>query len=147
MVWAGFSYNHRTPLHFFDNPVNANTHQGVLQNHVTPLFHQHAELQYLQQDNARPHTARATMMYLQANNIPVMPWPSLSPDMAPIEHVWDELGRRVDSRGRPDTLQGLRRALTQEWGQLPQAYLQNLVNSMRRRCQACIAANGGHTRY
>ena len=82
----------------------------------------------------------------QANNIQVLPWPSLSPDMVPIEHAWDELGRRV-ARGRaPQTLADLRRALVREWNQIPQAFFQRLVNSMRARCQAVIAANGGHTR-
>ena len=135
MVWGAFSYDHRTPLHFFNAPVNAATYQQVIQNHVLPLFRQHPQLQILQQDNARPHTARATAAFLQANNIPVLPWPSLSPDMAPIEHAWDELGRRV-TRGRPvHTVADLRRALVQEWSLIPQAFFQTLVNSMRARCQ------------
>ena len=147
MVWGAFSHDYRTPLYFFDDPVNANTYQRVLQNHVVPLFRQHPELQFFQHDNARPHTARATTTFLQVNNIAVLPWPSLSPDMAPIEHVWDELGRRVARGRRPQTLHDLRRALAQEWAQLPQALFHNLVYSMRRRCLACVGANGGHTRY
>lgn len=147
MVWGAFSYDYRTPLYFFDQHVNANTYQQVLQNHIVPLFGQHPELQVFQHDNARPHTARATTAFLEENNIDVLPWPSLSPDMAPIEHVWDELGRRL-FRGRPShNLQELRRSLDNEWAQIPQEFFQTLVNSMRRRCHACIQANGGHTRY
>ena len=41
----------------------------------------------------------------------------------------------------------LRRTLQREWTLIPQAYFRTLVNSMRTRCQACIAANGGHTRF
>ena len=86
--------------------------------------------------------------YLEhANNIPVLPWPSLSPDMAPIEHAWDELGRRVAGGRPPQTVAALRRTLQREWTLIPQAYFRTLVNSMRTRCQACIAANGGHTRF
>ena len=66
---------------------------------------------------------------------------------APIEHALDELQRRVD-RGPPlHTVADLRRALVREWNQIPQAFFRNLVESMRRRCLACIASNGGHTRY
>ncbi len=48
------------------------------------------------------------MQYLQQQHIDVLPWPALSSDLAPIEHIWDELGRRVDRRARlPQTLKEL----------------------------------------
>jgi transposase len=48
-----------------------------------------------------------------------MPWSAFSPDLAPIEHVWDELGRRVYSRpNKPTTVDGLRRVLTEEWNNI-----------------------------
>jgi len=45
----------------------------------------------LQQDGARPHTARVTQQFIADNNISLLHWASLSPDVSPIEHVWDEL--------------------------------------------------------
>ena len=54
---------------------------------------------------------------------------------------------RID-RGPPlHTVGDLRRALVREWNQIIQAFFRNLVESMRRSCLACIASNGGHTRY
>ena len=49
----------------------------------------------LQQDGARPHTARLTMNFLAQNGINVLDWQAMPPDMSHIEHVWDDLKRRV----------------------------------------------------
>ncbi|GFW71378.1 transposable element Tc1 transposase [Trichonephila clavipes] len=46
-----------------------------------------------QQDNARPHTARLSQQCLQGYD--VLPWPARSPDLSPIEHVCDALGRQL----------------------------------------------------
>ena len=112
------------------------------------MFQTHLELRVYQQDNARPHTARISMDFLNNANIRVIPWPALSPDLAPIEHAWDELGRRVYIRSnKPTTIDGLRPALTEEWKNMPQTVIQNIILSMCRRCTAYINATGGHTRY
>ena len=77
-----------------------------------------------------------------------MAWPSLSPDMNPIEHVWDELGRRVRNRVNPlQTLQALEHALVDEWRRLLVQFFTRLLRSMRRRSWAVYQAQGGHTRY
>ena len=79
---------------------------------------------------------------------PCSSWPALSPDLSPIEHLWDELGRRVRHRQNPpETLQELGDALVHEWNNIPQAFIQRLIGSMRRRCEAVVAARGGHTGY
>ena len=88
------------------------------------------------------------MRFLEAEHIPVLDWPAYSPDMSPIEHLWDVLDRRVRDRVPvPGNVQQLRVALQQEWNNIPQATIDNLINSMRRRCVALRDANGGHTRY
>jgi hypothetical protein len=56
-----------------------------------------------------------------------------------IEHVWNEFGRRVYTRpNKHTTVNGLRRALTEEWNNIPQTVIQSIILSMRRRCTACI---------
>ena len=76
----------------------------------------------------------------------MLDWPPLSPEMSPNEHLWDELDRRVRARRQPlRNVNELTNALINEWNNIPQQVIANLVLSMRRRCTACIAANGSYT--
>ncbi|GFY00894.1 transposable element Tc1 transposase [Trichonephila clavipes] len=59
---------------------------------VLPMLSSHPGAIY-QQDNARPHTARLSQQCLQGYD--VLPWPTRSPDLSPIENVWDALGRQL----------------------------------------------------
>jgi len=69
----------------------------------------------LQQDGARPHTARVTQQFITDNNISLLHCVSLSPDVYPIEHVWDEFKRRVYVRPHaPVNVQQLKYAVIEE---------------------------------
>ncbi|ROL53104.1 Transposable element Tc1 transposase [Anabarilius grahami] len=112
----------------------------------TNFSHEHTESPH--HDNARPHVARICTQFLEAENIPVLAWPAYSPDMSPIKHVWDALDRRIRQRVPvPANIQQLRTAIEDEWTNIPQATINNLINSMRRRCVGLREANGGYTRY
>ena len=77
-----------------------------------------------------------------------LPWPAKSPDLNPIEHIWELLDRRVMARAIPPrNARELAGALVEECGNISQQELENLVQSMRRRCTAVLNAAGGHTRY
>ncbi|GFS77977.1 transposable element Tcb2 transposase [Trichonephila clavipes] len=49
-------------------------------------------------DNARPHRTLAVEELLESEDIIRMDWPAYSPDLNPIEHVWDALGRCIAAR-------------------------------------------------
>jgi len=106
----------------------------------------HPDVDILMQDNARPHAARLTRDFLLDQEVRVLPWVPYSPDLNPLEHLWDELGRRVQRRA-PTSRPALIRILREEWDAIPQDFIRRLIQSMRRRCRACIEARGGHTHY
>lgn len=149
MVWGGISLDERTDLVIIPGTLNANGYVNtILEEHVVPAAYGVGHEFILMHDNARPHTARVTLDFLQERRIQTMDWPPLSPDLNPIEHVWDMLDRRVRRRPNvPQTIQQLTQALVEEWEIIPQEDLRRLVRSMPRRCQEVIRVGGGHTRY
>ncbi|GFV94702.1 DDE_3 domain-containing protein [Trichonephila clavipes] len=99
-------------------------------------------------DNARLHSENIVDECLQSEDITRMDWPAYSPDLNPIEHVWDMLDRRIAAHQlSPTCLPELWRALLDEWCHIPQDQIDNLILSMPRRCKACIASSGRHTPY
>ncbi|GFU60397.1 transposable element Tc3 transposase [Trichonephila clavipes] len=84
-------------------------------------------------DSVRPPRANIVDECLQSEDITLMDWPAYSPDLNPIEHVWDMLGRRTATRQPPPIcLPELRRALLDEWCNILQDQIDNLILSMPR---------------
>ena len=80
-------------------------------------------------DNARPHRAQIVQHFLQQEALQTIPWPAMSPDMNPIEHVWDFIGRKINQRNpKCQNIDELRTAILQEWQQFPQERLMRLVD-------------------
>lgn len=79
-------------------------------------------------DNAPPHRAKLVQEYLQAEGVERLHWPANSPDLNPIEKMWDMLQRAVArQRPPPADLDDLRVALTQEWDSLPMQNVRNRI--------------------
>ncbi|GFS68987.1 DDE_3 domain-containing protein [Trichonephila clavipes] len=94
-------------------------------------------------DNAPCHRTVAAEQLLPSEDIERMDWPARSPDLNPIEHAWDFLGRRLAARTLPPvTIRELRLALQDEWAAMPQQLIDTLILSMGRRCETCLAVRG-----
>ncbi|GFY09308.1 transposable element Tcb2 transposase [Trichonephila clavipes] len=119
LVWGGIMLGSRTDLHIFDaGSVNGTRYCNKILLPYVRLF-------------------RGTM-----------DWPARSPDLNPIEHVWDFLGRRLAARTLPPvTIRELRLALQDEWAAMPQQLIDTLILSMGRRCETCLAVRGDHIPY
>ncbi|KAL0185122.1 hypothetical protein M9458_020818, partial [Cirrhinus mrigala] len=110
LVWAGVCYGQRTQVHFIDGILNAQRYRDeILRPIVVPFIHDHHLM--LQHDNHGP--------MLQG-----------SPAYSPIEHVWDALDRRIRQRVPVSAnIQQLHTAIEVEWTNIPQATINNLINS------------------
>ena len=147
MVWGGIMGKRKTNLNVVQGNLNA---QGYINQILQPeavLFLQRHGPAILMHDNARPHVARICRQFLNRNNVNVLPWPAVSPDMNPIEHIWGYLGRKVRARENVHSLKDLEDALIQELNNIPNVVIRRYVRSMRGSLAVCINSRGGHTRY
>ncbi|GFW62891.1 transposable element Tcb2 transposase [Trichonephila clavipes] len=150
MVWAGIMINGRTRLHVVANGTMTGQRyiDEVLLPHVRLFRGAVGDKFVFMDDNATCHRTLAVQDCLDSLGIQRLVWPARSPDLNPIENVWDALGRQVAGRNYPPTNKNtLIRALTEEWDKLPQQLLDNVVQSMVRRVECCITLHGGLIPY
>ncbi|GFX86296.1 transposable element Tcb2 transposase [Trichonephila clavipes] len=150
MVWAGIMINDRTRLHVVVNGTMTGQRyiEEVLLPHVRLFLGAVGDKFVFMDDNAICHRTLAIQDCLDSEGIQRLEWPAHSPDLNPIENVWDALRRQVAGRNYPPTNKNTPiRALTEEWDKLPQQLLDNVVQSMVRRVECCITLHGGHIPY
>ena len=115
MVWGGISLGGRTALHVLaKGSLTAIRYRDEI---LRPLVRPYAGAVgpgfLLMQDNARPHVAGVCQQFLQEEVIDAMDWPACSPDLNPIEHIWDIMSRSIHQRHvAPQTVQELADALS-----------------------------------
>ncbi|GFT90374.1 transposable element Tcb2 transposase [Trichonephila clavipes] len=149
-VWGGIMLRSRTDLHIFDaGSVNGTRYCNEILLPYVRLFRGAMGLHFLfMDDNAPCHRTVAAEQLLESEDIERMDWPTRSPDLSPIEHVWDFLGRRLAARTLPPvTIRELHLALQDEWAAMPQQLIDTLILSMGRQCETCLAVMGDHIPY
>ncbi|GFY21298.1 transposable element Tcb1 transposase [Trichonephila clavipes] len=145
LVWGGIILGSRTDLHVQSVTMRGHIYRDVILEQHVRLFRGAMGAEFLfMDDSARPHRVNIVSECLQSQDITRMDCPAYAPDMNPIGHVWDMLGRRVAARQLyPTCLPELRRALLNEWCNVSQDKIDNLILSMPRSCKACIASRPG----
>lgn len=105
----------------------------------------------LQQDGAPSHTARNTINFLHQENVnfiePDM-WPPNSPDLNPVDYaIWGALQEKVYLRRKFTTVEQLKLAITEEWRNLGQRFIDRSINEWRRRLEKVVEKQGGHIEH
>ncbi|GFV84531.1 transposable element Tcb2 transposase [Trichonephila clavipes] len=122
LVWAGISLGGHTDLHVFHGGTvtGLRYRDETLDPYVRPYAAAIGNDFILMDDNARPHRARIVEEYLEDHGLERMEWPARSPDLNPIENLWNYLGREVAALNPPPrSLHELKQGLLCVWSSLP----------------------------
>ncbi|GFX15685.1 transposable element Tcb1 transposase [Trichonephila clavipes] len=93
MVWGTIAYDSRSTSIVMRGTLTGQRYvDDILRPHVGPFLNGLPGAIF-QQDNALPHTARVAQDFLR--NFQTLPWPARSPDLSPVEYVWDQLKRQM----------------------------------------------------
>jgi transposase len=147
-VWGCFSGRGLGQIEIFTDILDGPTLKAILQRHLLPsansLFPPGAW--WLQQDNDPKHRSILVRDWLFSNGVQCLDFPPYSPDLNPIENLWNDLKRRVEKRNARDIAE-LEEHLNAEWSATDRDYLVKLSHSMPKRCLAVVANHGHKTRY
>ncbi len=148
MLWGCFSAAGTGRLVAIEGKMNAAKYRDILDEN---LLQSAQDLRLgrrftFQQDNDPKHTAKITKEWLHNNSVTVLEWPSQSPDLNPIEHLWRDLKMAVHQL-LPSNLTELERICKEEWQRIPKSRCEKLAASFPKRLMAVLNQKGASTKY
>jgi transposase len=150
-IWGAISQAGKVGIYTFRNNFNAGIFRDALREVLVPVAQElHPDGCYLQRDNSQAHRAESVYTYLNSEEadiiIDVLPWPSYSPDLNPIENLWAVLKRNIRKR-QPRTIDQLEDMIHEEWGYISDGYVRTLCLSIHNRIDMCIENEGSRIDY
>ncbi len=151
MVWGIFSWQTLCPLVPIEHRLNATAYLRFVADHVHPFMTTvySSSDGYFQQDNAPCYKAQIISdWFLEHDEFTLLKWPPQSPDLNPIEHLWDVVEREICITDvQPTNLQQLHDAIMSIWTKISEECFQHLVESMPQWIKAVLKAKWGPIRY
>ena len=122
-------------LHFIEGTMNANMYCHILKQSMIPSLQRLGHRAVFQHDNDPKHTSKMTTALVKKLRVKVMDWPSMSPDLNPIERLWGILKQKAEER-KVSNIHQLCDVVMEEGKITPVATCDALVNFMPKRVKA-----------
>lgn len=138
MFWGAIGWNYKSKLIILRDKVSSEVYVAQ----VLEVAKEDLETGVFMQDNAKPHTARNTMDWLNNNSIRVLlGWPPHSPHLNPIEHLWALLHQEI-SRRRPKSLDELERVAHEVWDSITLEVINCYIAGFKTSLKKCVEREG-----
>jgi ketohexokinase/beta-glucosidase len=151
MFWGSFHGNIKGPGLFWEKDWGTIKSRSYYER-IVPLIKNYLRQQghdlQLIQDSAPGHASTETRAFIAAQGLRPIYWPSQSPDLNPIEAIWDKIkdwiNDRLPSNDRDLTYLELRQLVQGAWDSITPEQLHHEIAKMPGKCRAVINADGGH---
>lgn len=134
-----------------DGTMNAELYTSILEDELLQTLEYYGvetNDMVFQQDDDPKHTSHLATQWFSDNEMEVLQWPPQSPDLNPIEHLWQHLKRQLaEYEEEPKSVHELWERVEAEWNKIPPQVCMNLIESMPSRVTAVLKAKGGYTKY
>ena len=148
MFWGSMTWHAYGPIIELEGPQNQDSYITLLTDVVLPEFEASEHELVFQQDNAPCHTARRVLEFMENRGMRTLDWPAQSPDLSPIEVLWNVLKERLKVRNpRPRTRPSIIIAIKEIWLELEDHIREKLCMGFRDRMRECIKNKGHLTRF
>jgi hypothetical protein len=147
MVWAAMGRRGTGPIHRVDGIMDRHVFVAIMNDVMLPYARREMGRRWIyQQDNDPKHTSKAAREWFAQKRIEVMQWPAQSPDLNPIETLWNDVDAVVKKK-KPRNLDELEAVVKAAWAEIPVERCVRLVDSMPRRLAEVIKNKGYATSY
>ena len=148
MFWGCMTRRAWGPLRVFEGTINGETYLQLLKDVVLPEIEASTVPIVFQQDNAPAHKKASVIAFLAQQNFETLEWPPQSPDLSPIEWVWNQIKMKMKSmKPRPRTPATMRNAILDIWDNLDDTVREKTIDTFRKRLRQCIERDGGFTDF
>lgn len=149
-VWGCFSSKGFGRIFCFKENLDAKLMCRIYKRYLLPTarrqFGRESTSWKLVEDNDPKHTSKLAKRCRAENGIKRLDWPSMSPDVNPMENVW-ELVRKPLEKKLFKKRESLEKAIKRQWKALPKELAVKLVESMENRVSKLIERKGAYILY
>ena len=145
--WGCFSSSGVGSLIFIEGNMTDESYREILENNLLKSLEK-LDMSHdwiFQHNNDSKHRAAIVANWLNRNGVERLHWPSFSPDLNPIEYLWDEVERQVKKK-QPKSQNELKESLIEVWHRIELPTLKKLVDSVSNRLNEVIRTQEYRTR-